>query len=67
MLERDPLAQAEAVLSSCYQAAVEGRELLGARAGQPTVRLVGLPPERMPDGQLRYTMKKPWSDGTMDS
>lgn len=39
----DPLAQAQPVLSSCYQAAAQGCELLGERAGQPTLRLVGLP------------------------
>jgi hypothetical protein len=54
----------DAVLSSCYQAAVTGQELLGEhpfgchtpsgvtkrvearRAGQPTLRLIGLPPDR---------------------
>jgi hypothetical protein len=110
----DPLAEKEPVLSSCYQAAAQGKELLGERAGQPTLRLVSPPPERttarstglvaevrgvnihaqtaidgrdrkrlerlcryiarppiaqdrleqMPDGRLRYTMKKTWSDGT---
>lgn len=36
----DPLAADQPVLASCYQAASAGRELLGPRAGQPTLRLV---------------------------
>jgi hypothetical protein len=31
------------LLSSCYQAAAAGLELMGERAGQPTLRLVGEP------------------------
>jgi hypothetical protein len=36
----DPLSADQPVLASCYQAAAAGRELLGPRAGQPTLRLV---------------------------
>src|SRR5882757_718697 len=42
---QDPsaLAAEQQVLLSCYQAAASGLELLGARAGQPTLRLVHPP------------------------
>jgi hypothetical protein len=36
----DQLSAEQPVLASCYQAAAAGRELLGPRAGQPTLRLV---------------------------
>ncbi|MCC6214734.1 MAG: transposase [Polyangiaceae bacterium] len=97
-------------LDACYGAAAQGIDLLGARAGRPTLRLVdpsqvrphepaaivmgvnvhakvavdgrdrprlerlcrylGRPPiaqerlSRLPDGRVRYDMKKAWRDGT---
>jgi hypothetical protein len=36
----DQLSADQPVLASCYQAAATGRELLGPRAGQPTLRLM---------------------------
>ena len=106
----DPLAEQPA-LSGCASAAARGVDLLGERAGRPTLRL--LDPERarpaepvaeimgfnvhaaraiaardrqrleqlcrylcrppiaqqrlelLSDGRVRYTMKKPWRDGTL--
>jgi hypothetical protein len=37
----DQLSVDQPVLASCYQAAASGRELLGPRAGQSTLQLVG--------------------------
>jgi hypothetical protein len=106
----DPLELEHPALAGCYGAAARGIDLLGERAGQPTLRVIdplasrpiepvavfggfnvhakvaidghdrkrlericrylGRPPiaqerlERLSDGRLRFTMKKPWRDGT---
>lgn len=106
----DSLELEHPALASCYGAACRGIDLLGARAGEPTLRIVeplagrpnepvarvagfnvhaglvvdgrdrkrlervcryaGRPPiaqerlERLADGRLHFTMKKPWRDGT---
>jgi hypothetical protein len=106
----DPLELEHPALAGCYGAAARGIDLLGERAGQPTLRVIdplasrplepvaavggfnvhakvavdghdrkrlericrylGRPPiaqerlERLQGGRLRFTMKKPWRDGT---
>ena len=106
----DPLELEHPALAGCYGAAARGIDLLGERAGLPTLRVIdplasrplepvaafggfnvhakvavdghdrkrlericrylGRPPiaqerlERLSDGRLKFTMKKPWRDGT---
>jgi putative transposase len=62
----DGLGITEPALAACYSAAAAGLGLTGERAGRPILRLVAQ--ERLavhPSGKLRYSMKKPWSDGTV--
>lgn len=109
--EHDDFAERQPALAACYGAALQGVGLFGARAGQPTLRLLrrelersgepvaevmgfnvhaglaldgrdrrrvervcrylGRPPiaqerlRQLDNGRLRYTMKKPWKDGTV--
>jgi hypothetical protein len=43
--EPDQLSTEQAALSACYQASAQGVDVLGQRAGRPTLRLMTTPPE----------------------
>src|SRR5262249_58037713 len=113
-IDTDSLSSEQPVLASCYSSSVQGLQTAGNQPGQPTLRLVGLPPcdtpvsqeaaanvdgfnvhakqrvhgrdkkglerlcryltrpplaqdrlELLSDGCVRYTFKKPWSDGSV--